>query len=45
MTPEHRAEIEKIRATSATKALEIIRVTMPRKVIDLNALLAVRSIT
>jgi hypothetical protein len=43
MTPEHKAEIEKIRTTSATRALEIIRVVMPRKVIDLTELLAVRS--
>ena len=44
MTPEHRAEIEKIRASSATKALDIIRVIMPRKVIELTELMAVRSI-
>jgi len=43
MTPEHRAEIEKIRATSANRALDIIRVTMPRKVIELTELLAVCS--
>jgi hypothetical protein len=40
MTPEHRAEIEKIRASSATKALDIIRVIMPRKVIELTELMA-----
>mgnify|MGYP001077250792 CR=1 FL=1 len=43
MTAEHKAEIEKIRARSSERAFEIIRVIMPRKVIELTQMLVVRT--
>lgn len=43
MTPEHKAEIQKIREAAAEKAMDIIKKIMPRKVIELTALLSVRT--
>lgn len=42
ISPEQKAEIEKIRASTATKARDIIRNVMPRKVISLSELITVR---
>lgn len=44
MTPEAKAEIQKIRDAAAERAMEIIKKIMPRKVIELTTLLSVRII-
>lgn len=43
MTPEHKAEMAKIRETATASALEVVKVIMPRKVIELTELIQVRT--
>lgn len=43
MSAEHKAEIQKIRDHATERAMEVIKKSMPRKVIELTALLTVRT--
>lgn len=43
MTAEHKADMAKIRESATLRALEVIKVNMPRKVIELTQLIAVRA--